>query len=284
MNILILLACLYGWAYAQSNLECGISKYPDAGSGGSGNPSEHIVGGIISRRHEFPWTVLMNWRSGNNFQQNCGGTLIDNRWVISARHCVYANDPPTDYQLWLKTNVRTDPNGNRAEDGVMYVPELIVRHPEYDSNSYENDLVMFKLPQNVTFDDDLRPACLPPLNDATNWTGTIVTHSGWGNTERNGPATPEQRYTNMQVINYDTCWLETLPDAIGSEERTLCVRGNGTDAGDGDSGGPHVTKVDGRWTLIGVQSWGYWPAGVRPSMINKVSAALPWINEVRANN
>ena len=38
-------------------LECGQSKYEDAGQNGRWT-DEYIVGGVEARRHEFPWQVL----------------------------------------------------------------------------------------------------------------------------------------------------------------------------------------------------------------------------------
>lgn len=43
---------------------------------------DRIVGGYECRAHSVPWQVSLN--NGWHF---CGGTLINDRWVVSAAHC-----------------------------------------------------------------------------------------------------------------------------------------------------------------------------------------------------
>lgn len=52
--------------------------------GETGGISNRIVGGKITIPHIFPWVVaILNKRS-----LHCGGTLINNRYVLTAGHCV----------------------------------------------------------------------------------------------------------------------------------------------------------------------------------------------------
>ena len=44
----------------------------------------YIIGGTQAYKGQWPWVVAV--RKGNNFI--CGGTLISDRWVITAGHCV----------------------------------------------------------------------------------------------------------------------------------------------------------------------------------------------------
>ncbi|CAH1779643.1 unnamed protein product [Owenia fusiformis] len=260
---------------------CGVSKYPDAGRVPvDGGRSRRIVGGTEARENEYPWMVMMDWFNGNVWDQNCGAVLINNRWALSARHCTYAADPVTDYRIVVKNHWRLPSN-----DGVEYTPEVIVRHPDYDSNTYENDIVMFKFPQNLTFDEDLRPICLAPRNDNDTYVGQTMILAGWGNEERNAPSPEQLLYTDLQVIAQDPCEDDIAPRPL-FRDREYCVQGDLKDSGDGDSGGPYFFRrpADGRFQLLGLQSWGYWPAGTRPSIVVNVSAFYDWIEEVMRNN
>lgn len=43
-----------------------------------------IVGGDVAVPHSWPWMVSVT-TSGGSF---CGGSIIDNSWILTAAHCV----------------------------------------------------------------------------------------------------------------------------------------------------------------------------------------------------
>ena len=47
-------------------------------------PRGRIVGGQDADAHSHPWQIKLR-RNGGFL---CGGTLVDNDWVITAAHCV----------------------------------------------------------------------------------------------------------------------------------------------------------------------------------------------------
>ena len=55
------------------------------GSCGNKPISSRIVGGIQAQKGEWPWQALLASPGGAQF---CGGSLIADKWVLTASHCL----------------------------------------------------------------------------------------------------------------------------------------------------------------------------------------------------
>lgn len=60
--------------FSVANIACGVSH----------SRVGKVVGGSNAVPHEFPWMVSLN-RRGSHF---CGGTLITDRDILTAGHCL----------------------------------------------------------------------------------------------------------------------------------------------------------------------------------------------------
>ena len=50
-----------------------------------------IVGGTQAEKGSWPWQAMLA-DAGGNRDQFCGGSLIDQQWVLTAAHCVDGED------------------------------------------------------------------------------------------------------------------------------------------------------------------------------------------------
>jgi len=71
------------------------------------NPLSRIVGGEHAKLGSWPWQVELLMLKGDKktFAHRCGGTLIDNEWVVTAAHCVFMYPYPTHYKVVLGENL-----------------------------------------------------------------------------------------------------------------------------------------------------------------------------------
>lgn len=46
-----------------------------------------IVGGTVAELDDFPWMALLQYRKGKKIEPACSGSLINNKYVMTAAHC-----------------------------------------------------------------------------------------------------------------------------------------------------------------------------------------------------
>ena len=50
--------------------------------------SRRIVGGVEARKNSWPWQCLIQLDLGYGATRKCGGSVVDNRHVLTAAHCL----------------------------------------------------------------------------------------------------------------------------------------------------------------------------------------------------
>ncbi|XP_015438403.1 PREDICTED: uncharacterized protein LOC107193471 [Dufourea novaeangliae] len=246
------------------NLECGIRTQA---------PSQaRIVGGGSSSAGSWPWQVAL-YKEGD---YQCGGALINDRWILSAAHCFYhAQD-----EYWVARIGATRRGSFPSPYEQVLRLDYISLYPEYIDNGFINDIAMLRLEKPVIFSDYVRPICLP---EAEPKSGTMCTVTGWGQLFEIGRIFPDTlQEVQLPVISTEECRRKTLfLPLYRITSGMLCagLKDGGRDACLGDSGGPLVCSgSDNKYTLHGITSNGYGCARPgRPGVYTKVHHYLPWI-------
>jgi secreted trypsin-like serine protease len=210
-----------------------------------------ILGGVQAAEGAWPWIAALLYAKDPNVYsaQFCSGVLIDKSWVLTAAHCVQGMSA-SEIQVAVGAYDLTKFTGGRT-------PVKSIRiHPQYSSTSLYNDIALVELgvPSPVA------PIALFSGESADNTPpsllGRLVTVLGWGLADS---ATswyyPEiLRQVNLPVVADSTCnAIYTYPI---SPAQFCAGYYEGKDACEGDSGGPAVVQVDGRWVHAGIVSAG----------------------------
>ena len=227
--------------------------------------------GITAKKGEFPFQVLL--KLDGYFK--CGGTLISNRFVLTAAHCV--DDYFFEATIVAGELNRFDNDGTEIE---MKVKRLIL-HPNYTGKPhYRNDIALLKLEKFVKTNDYIQIASLP--KSETNY--GKVQSGGWGLTK--GNTNPNTLIiAHLKIMPRSQCrkyWGRYITNKV------ICVAGekdkNGTCQG--DSGGGLMKKDHaGNYVVIGVTSFGeesesgYKCDLTIPGVFTNVIAYMPWIKK-----
>ncbi|XP_017852290.1 serine protease persephone isoform X2 [Drosophila busckii] len=248
-----------------------------------------ILGGLPVDPGVYPHMAAIAFSNFGSFSYRCGGTLISNRHVLTAAHCVNSqNDTPVHVRLG---SVNIENLSSYYQD--IAVTDNIVVHPDYVSSTKYHDIAILELEHEVNLTYYVYPACLdasasdPPTNSQ-------LYVAGWGvmnqTTRRTSKVLLRAPLSVVPLSQCNEAYLEQpnskrfLPN--GLIPSLLCAADKlqqKADACQGDSGGPLVLEediVNHKYSIVGVISAGFGCATKTPGLYTRVSSYLDFIESV----
>ncbi|XP_053371239.1 polyserase-2-like [Clarias gariepinus] len=259
---------------------------------GIANLNNRIVGGLDAVPGSWPWQVSLQVY-GSHY---CGGSLINNGWVLSAAHCFKSYIAS---QVTVKLGLYTL-EGNNSYRESRWLNKVII-HPAYKKEKHDNDIALLQLSSVVSFNNNITPVCLAETG-STFHNGTLTWVTGWGDirVEVNLPSPGILQEVPVPIIGNKQCYClyeksKYLPVnfllyksyLVNITDNMLCagLLEGGRDSCQGDSGGPLVIKQDSRWIQAGIVSFG-WGCALpnSPGVYTRVSKYQDWINQEITTN
>ncbi|XP_069853443.1 trypsin-4-like [Dipodomys merriami] len=225
---------------------------------------DKIVGGYTCAPNSVPYQVSLN--SGYHF---CGGSLINDQWVVSAAHCYKS-----------RIQVRLGEHNINIQEGSEQIVSAAkaIRHPGYNSRNLDNDIMLIKLSSPVSLNSQVAPVALPTSCAPA---GTQCLISGWGNTLSFGVNNPDElQCLDAPLLSQSVCEA-AYPGKVTKNMVCAGFIEGGKDSCQGDSGGPVVCNGE----LQGIVSWGYGCAlKDNPGVYTRVCNYVDWIQATISAN
>lgn len=229
-------------------------------------PSSAVVDGRDADPGEWPWMVSL--RSDGHM---CGGSIVSPTTVVTAAHCLEG----------MRAGDLAVRAGTREVDGAGQRLDVarIIRHPDYDPDTVENDIALLRLDGRLRFGPGVGPISVAGAGFASAADpGSRAWATGWGDLDEDGAlGSPEiLQEVEVPVVADGPCDRQ-----LGIERQVmLCAGGEGAGTCYGDSGGPLASRGDdGVWYLIGITSWGEVCGEVgSPGVYAEVGAFVSWIS------
>ncbi|XP_017783265.1 PREDICTED: serine protease snake-like [Nicrophorus vespilloides] len=240
--------------------------------------SKVIVGGQNALGKEFPYMAALGFVQDNKVLWSCGGTLINDKFILTAAHCTNSRDFGQvkfvrlgDLNLILNTDDASP---------QMFEVKRILKHPKYRSSSHYHDIALIELDKTVKFTSYTEPACLnTPISNRSNDNFIAI---GWGHTSFGGDTSDVLQKVELKEKTNDECnqrykTNRKLQSGIVHDWQ-LCANAPNRDTCQGDSGGPLSIKEEKYHVVHGITSFGK-ACGVAPGVYTRVSNYVGWIED-----
>ncbi|XP_048525194.1 chymotrypsin-2-like [Dendroctonus ponderosae] len=226
--------------------------------------SSRIVNGTDAEQGEFPFAVSLRYKT----KHTCGGTILNDNFVLSAAHCVCNNERPRNSSLYSiqygLTEITTEPVNTRDI-------KKIYCH-EFDSEKLVNDCAVLELETSLPDDGTWKPVTLSDDFSTRNpQTGLII---GWGKTGQNEPISHRLQKLSVDIFDDETCsssWDNVHHICFGAMTGGAC---------NGDSGTALLVKME----QVGIASFITNKCGIatkkHPNVYSRVASYRKWISNV----
>ncbi|XP_055389281.1 trypsin-1-like [Condylostylus longicornis] len=234
-----------------------------------------IVGGREAKPHEFPFLVSITLTETN--KSNCGGTILSDKWILTAGHCIFNKDLD---EIIIRAGKH---DLTKIEEGEQIrKPAKFIVHGDFSPWAIgPNDIGLIVLAEPLNFTNTVKPIDAIPKRNET-FSGPAIV-SGWGSTSLTlDPEFPEKLQTaTVPILPHNIC-ADALT-AVDYTEKHLCTGPLGGKIGHcgGDSGGPLVIKDNnGKFMVIGISSFSYTPCGTEniPPAFTRLSSFINWMD------
>ncbi|XP_001842728.2 serine protease grass [Culex quinquefasciatus] len=255
--------------------------------------TDRISNGQATAPFEFPWMALLRYKDNSGtITDGCGGSLINERYVLTAAHCLGVRRFALDHvRLGEHTKSKEQDCIGSEDDCAGPVQDIAVEleivHPEYNKPKYANDIGLIRLVRNVMFEDHIKPICLPVTENYQNMLHPKYIITGWGTTEKNDLSDVLLKATLPRVDNSE-CQQVMASNRLTVllSDKQICAGGKDlVDSCRGDSGGPLGTvgmlNGDARFIQFGIVSAGLNTCGERnvPGIFTRVGKYMSWIED-----
>ncbi|XP_030381083.1 transmembrane protease serine 9-like [Scaptodrosophila lebanonensis] len=242
-------------------------------------PEERIIGGAPVS--VIPYQASLRLLSYDNVLFGsghiCGGSLISQRVVVSAAHCVLVSEStPMVFRSASEFRLVLGSVSLYVRTPYVYNVIKVVYNANFDITTMQNDVSLFFMNGLVPLSSTVvYPIALNTIQEPS---GTKCEVTGWGSTYVGGPVSSVLMGVEVPIVSNAQCaaiYSNTYPGMLCAGN----VQNGGVDACQGDSGGPLACNG----LLAGIVSWGYQCAlPGYPGVYTNVSDFVGWIQQNNA--
>jgi secreted trypsin-like serine protease len=184
-----------------------------------------------AQKRPYPWIVSItcNYKVSDDVYDKighvCGGTIISNKHIITAAHCLKIPNGYIDKKYYLNTlnpslesvyKVAIQVRDSETEF-IEYPIKKIHIHEDFNNKTLINDIGIIELENEIEFTSFIQPVCLPDQEiQGYPYIGSDSYLVAWHNREVKDKYNVKQ--IDMSVVNDDHC------SKYGKQEFQICAK------------------------------------------------------------
>lgn len=161
----------------------------------NGPEMARIVNGLKAKKGQFPYVVSLRTIKDN--AHFCGGSILNNRWIVTAAHC---SEPEAANSIYVFAG-----SHNLRSSGFIYNVTKIINHPSYDDINTKMDISLWRTSEEIEYNRLVQPIGLPTVDIADDSTVIIA---GWGSTSLTGSfkaISNKLQFLAQRTVSLDAC-------------------------------------------------------------------------------
>ncbi|XP_078513827.1 coagulation factor X-like isoform X2 [Lissotriton helveticus] len=162
---------------------------------------------------ECPWEAQLINKTNQVF---CGGTILNQHFVLTAAHCIYENQY---FHIVVGSDLKASSPVSTHE------VDIFILHSKFNSSTFDYDIAIVKLAEAIVFNPRAMPACIPEM------------------------AFAEQ---TLLPFRRDKCCQFQNPNTSNFITENMFCGGSGNK---GTRGFPHFTPYKDTYFITGIATW-----------------------------